>query len=262
MLMNKVTFRIAGFLACALTCAALNADPATGSQTKRNPGQAIARYNMKHFGGRIRKPNSEKGRIVFVNQQRTVAREVLEQFVAEWSKRYRYTMEISNVDVQSGKGCIVIRLEDLERAERLILAPENFWVSVNAKGLSKDNPPTAILNSRFTKELKRAFAFVCCGTCSDDAGGLCGVVTELADLDSIAAKLYSPDVDLRIANSMPSANVEPYRICRYSDAVTEGWAPAPTNEYQKAIWDKVHSVPEKPLKIEFDPATQKGKVTK
>jgi len=35
--------------------------------------------------------------------------------------------------------------------------------------------------------------------------------------------------------------------------VEEGWAPAPTNEYQKIVWDKVHAIPQKPMKIEFDP---------
>jgi hypothetical protein len=43
----------------------------------------------------------------------------------------------------------------------------------------------------------------------------------------------------------------------YVKACKEGWAPAPTNEFQKAIWDKVHSTPKNPMKIEFDP--KKGK---
>ena len=30
-------------------------------------------------------------------------------------------------------------------------------------------------------------------------------------------------------------------------------APAPTNEFQKAVWDKVHAIPQNPMKIEFDP---------
>ena len=41
----------------------------------------------------------------------------------------------------------------------------------------------------------------------------------------------------------------------YRKACMDGWAPAPTNEYQKAIWDQVHAIPTKPIKIEFDPKT-------
>ena len=39
----------------------------------------------------------------------------------------------------------------------------------------------------------------------------------------------------------------------YKEACEEGWAPAPTNEIQKAIWDKVRATPKNPMKIEFDP---------
>ena len=39
----------------------------------------------------------------------------------------------------------------------------------------------------------------------------------------------------------------------YLRACKEGWAPAPTNEVQKRVWDKVHAAPRMPMKIEFDP---------
>jgi len=44
---------------------------------------------------------------------------------------------------------------------------------------------------------------------------------------------------------------------RTREACQEGWAPAPTNDIQKAIWNEVRQLPAKPIKIEFDPA--KGK---
>ena len=33
--------------------------------------------------------------------------------------------------------------------------------------------------------------------------------------------------------------IKPYYRCSYKAAVKQGWAPAPTNEVQKAIWDAV-----------------------
>ena len=41
----------------------------------------------------------------------------------------------------------------------------------------------------------------------------------------------------------------------YRKACEEGWAPAPTNDVQKAIWDKVHAMPTEPIKIK--PETKK-----
>ena len=43
------------------------------------------------------------------------------------------------------------------------------------------------------------------------------------------------------------------RMVSYEIACEQGWAPAPTNEIQKAIWNKVHAAPKNPMKIEFDP---------
>ena len=43
------------------------------------------------------------------------------------------------------------------------------------------------------------------------------------------------------------------RMVPYELACEQGWAPAPTNDIQKAIWDRVHAAPKNPMKIEFDP---------
>ena len=43
------------------------------------------------------------------------------------------------------------------------------------------------------------------------------------------------------------------RMVPYELACEQGWAPAPTNAAQKAVWDKVHAAPKTPMKIEFDP---------
>ena len=53
--------------------------------------------------------------------------------------------------------------------------------------------------------------------------------------------------------NMKARGMTPTRIASYKKACQEGWAPAPTNDVQKAIWEKVHAVPATPMKIEFDP---------
>lgn len=60
-----------------------------------------------------------------------------------------------------------------------------------------------------------------------------------------------------LVNNMKESDVRPYRVAKYSEACQEGWAPPPTNEFQKAIWDKVHAIPDKPMTIEFDPKKDK-----
>lgn len=40
-------------------------------------------------------------------------------------------------------------------------------------------------------------------------------------------------------------------------AVEEGWGANPTNDVEKAIWDEVHALPDKPMQIKFDPKRDK-----
>ena len=57
----------------------------------------------------------------------------------------------------------------------------------------------------------------------------------------------------KMINNAKLMGVAVRRRVSYRKACQEGWAPAPTNDIQKAIWDKVHAVPATPMKIEFDP---------
>lgn len=237
----------------ALSVASLVAEDTKEPTAKKSNKEIMDHIAMKRYGGKIRQPNSECGEIVFVNSQKTVDASVLSKAIDKLERQFKYIVKISDKDVDASASRLVVRLEDLDRKERVLLAPESYWVSVNVKSLAADNPPKAILADRFEKEVRRAFAFVCGGTCGTEPGGICRMVNSLSDLDAIPGLDFALDIEARIVNNMNETEVKPYRIAKYSEAVQEGWAPAPTNDYQQAIWDKVHAMPATPMKIEFDP---------
>ena len=88
------------------------------------------------------------------------------------------------------------------------------------------------------------------------------MVKDVKDIDKITSFDISWNASTAINESMPLLSIEPLNIGTYRDACELGIAHPPTNDLQRAIWDKVHAPPKTPLKIKFDPATQKGKVTK
>lgn len=237
----------------ALSVTTLAAEETKEPTAKKSNKEIMDHIAMKRYGGKIRQPNSERGEIVFVNSQKTVEASVLAKAIDKIERQFKYIVKVSDKDVDASASRLVVRLEDLDRKERVLLAPESYWVSVNVKSLAADNPPKAILADRFEKEVRRAFAFVCGGTCGTEPGGICRMVNSLSDLDAIPGLDFALDIEARIVNNMNETEVKPYRIAKYSEAVQEGWAPAPTNDYQQAIWDKVHAMPATPMKIEFDP---------
>ena len=77
------------------------------------------------------------------------------------------------------------------------------------------------------------------------------------DLDAMAAKSLSPHQCNAIYESVSAIGLQAAKPVTYKMACRQGWAPAPTNSIQKAIWNDVFSVPDKPIKIEFDPKKDK-----
>ena len=75
-----------------------------------------------------------------------------------------------------------------------------------------------------------------------------------SDLDKLVEEV-PVDISMRTIEYLSKMGVTPIQYTTYYRAVQQGWAAAPTNDIQKAIWDKVHAMPTAPLKIK--PETKK-----
>lgn len=144
-----------------------------------------------------------------------------------------------------------------------LVSPDEHWARVNVAALDADRPGQEALVNRTRMAVLRAVAHVCGGAASQGAGGLVGPFTGgIGDYDRFAREdLPITSLQLMQAYLKPLGS-RPAVRATYRAACQEGWAPAPENEFQKAIWDQVHAIPNKPMKIKFDPAAQKGTVTK
>ena len=146
----------------------------------------------------------------------------------------------------------------------MLAAVEDRWAVVNvrkrAEGFGSEEAKNKFMPGRSQKEVLRALAAVGGGLTSRYPNNIMGIA-KLADLD-ICPVVLPGDTMNAVRRHLEKDGVMPAVKSTYRQACLEGWASAPTNEIQKAIWDQVHSIPDKPIKIEFDPATQKGKVTK
>lgn len=82
-------------------------------------------------------------------------------------------------------------------------------------------------------------------------------VLSASELDKIPVDVIGLDVLPAVSRAAEQFGIGRFRRTTYLKACQEGWASAPTNDIQKAIWNKVHEVPDKPIKIEFDPKVDK-----
>lgn len=141
-------------------------------------------------------------------------------------------------------GAVVVIFEGKEDQPVLMALPENRIATVNVTPLRKgaDEEKFAV---RLKKELWRAFAFAAGGACSSTKYCVMQPVLDPSDLDGIECSMASPYVTGSVFNAAPKYGFSRIKRMTYRTACREGWAPAPTNDVQKAIWEKIHSEKER-----------------
>ena len=151
-----------------------------------------------------------------------------------------------------GASGVVMLVDGAEDAPLMTAYPEEHLALVNMTVLSKD-VSSGVRQDRVEKLTWRAIGhLVGCGA-PDGYTCVMKPLKNIADLDAMPNKFIHPASFFKARPYFDMCGVTPARKGTYESACQQGWAPAPTNDIQKAIWDKVHAVPATPMKIEFDP---------
>ena len=231
---------------------------ADGTVNKTKKSEVRERI-YKHFGGNLKVPGKQKGKAVIVDAGKDVPQHSLDAV----AKQFNDTVHIA-VEVQKGEfhfelpklvGEATLFIVDDSKLPMSLIAPESRWAVVNVAKLKSEKPQ--FYDARIRKEVVRTLVALLGGCNSTYPDALTGCVTRAEDLDRIADTRLQVEIEQRLPSYMEKLGITPYILTSYRKACQEGWAPEPTNEVQKAIWVETRKLPEKPIKIEYDPA--KGK---
>ena len=214
---------------------------------------------LERTGGYVRNTSGQKGRVLIANAQKAVPLDGLRKSVTKLAEQMKVAIDIEDVDgadaaktaslLKDRKANAVIYILDTGKSP-LLVSPDECWASVSVPALGDANAP-----SRLEKETMRALTFLCGGTASGYPNPMTYPVTDVRQLDLIEAPDLPIDVIQRMQMYLEKLGVTPSKQATYRTACKQGWAPAPTNDVQKAIWDKVHEMPSEPIKIK--PETRK-----
>ena len=218
----------------------------------------------KKTGGRLVKPGSKHGFVAFVNATEKFAQKDVESIAAYLQENTRLEFRaIKDVtakdpaDALAGtKANAVILIVEDAASPKVLIAPEDHWAVLNVaklqEGLPKGEAVRAkMLSYRLRKALNRTAAQLLGAGQSMFRGNLMAIAS-IEEADGVQEELPADTLGA-ITDYLGKIGVTPEVIVTYGRACREGWAPAPTNDVQKAIWDKVHAIPQNPMKIEFDP---------
>ena len=260
--MNKIIFAAAAFavaFAAQADTSAASTQPAPKERlnTLERKAKLEALVNQR-VGGFLEKPGTAKGSIVYVNCQQKAPKSWIDESIAYFCEVTKFKVNYAEgaFDIKApkvvGEASIFI-IED-ETLPPILVAPESRWALVNITPIAKEQRPV-FFEQRTKKELSRAFAYLCGATGSKFERSLTRGITSQAELDKNYDYELPMDIVQRFWDYMKPLGVLPAQRSTYLKACEEGWAPAPTNDVQKAIWDKVHAKPTEPLKIK--PETKK-----
>lgn len=215
-------------------------------------------------GGFVIKPGTGVGKILIRNEQNRVPLASLEAPVEYLRKYTKLPIEMKSVSPTKTKitrrevravnaNFLIVIKDDPSDESPLLVSPDCAWAVVNVAALAADNPKNCVLESRTRKELSRGFAFLCGGVNTRYSRTPVNACGSLHDLDVIDMDEVPADLIGRFKTYVSGYGVIPYHKTTYKAACKHGWAPAPTNDVQRAIWNDIHQLPTSPIKIKFDP---------
>ena len=214
----------------------------------------------QRVGGFVERPGSSKGSVAYINCQTKAPRAWIDESIAYFSEvtKFKVTYGEGAFDLKNPKieGNATIFIIDDGSLPPILVAPESRWAMVNIAPIAQEKRPI-FFEQRTKKELSRAFAYLCGATGSKYERSLTRGITSQSELDKNPDYELPMDVVQRFWDYMKALGVAPAQRTTYLKACQEGWAPAPTNDVQRSVWNKVHAIPDRPITIEYDPKKDK-----
>lgn len=202
---------------------------------------------MKKTGGRIDKPGSQQGFIAFVNTQKKLDQKNIAK-VADWlASETRYNVkcvpgtagEPEAVKTAAKANLAVIVVDDA-KAPVMLIAPEDGWAVVNVakldRNLKTDAAKAKFFEKRCRQEILRAYSLLCGGGGSQFEG--CPMNCAKFENVDLCEEYIPYDLLGAQTRYLKELGITPLISASYAKACYDGWAPAPTNDTQKAIWER------------------------
>lgn len=213
---------------------------------------------MIKVGGFVVQPSTSTVVRIY-NTQKSVARSVLERAAENMRKGPNFPVEIVDAPwkgepvKEPGVGFAIVVCEDPASPNKMVCSPDDGWLKVNVAPFLADRPTAEKAGVRVQREIWRALSFALGAGVTRNPMCPLKPAASVRELDALTGVVPSPEVLDTMADWARHWGINRTRRTTYRKACQEGWAPMPTNDYQRAIWDEIRAKPTEPMKITFDP---------
>ena len=193
-----------------------------------------------------------KGKIVVVNAQKRISADAVRKSATELGNVLKLTVDYTEGELamyrvpDGATGALVVG--DSADLPMSVVAAEKSWGLLNVAPLATDD--AAKLDKRFRMEFIRVATFAFGQSLSQFTGSPLQTIKDAEGLDSVITDGYTYDTVTMMLKNLGALGMTQKRKTSYRRACMEGWAPAPTNDVQKKVWNEVLAMPDKPIKIQ------------
>ena len=195
---------------------------------------AVALYDLIEDGGIMPFPGTPKGTIRYVNLQQRVKSDDLKPALASFGSQLAYDIAVVDQDCEAS---LKIKIVDLPDAPVVLVAPEDHWAQINVAKLDDGKVKPLKLAARVRKHMIRSFAFLVGG--SQYGMPLFGALRSMKQLDGFEEAGIPIDIIMRAQKYLKTIGIVPEQLSSYREILDNGYNLAPTNDYQKAIYEEV-----------------------
>ena len=259
--MNKLLL-VGVVLGLAFAVGAEEASAPLTKEQKQELRKARRGQRLAEAGGLVERETKGKGALI-VNAQSSIPMDRIAAVAASIRGLALVKVEVETGDPSKAHRptpqhpVVVAVIDDPASDATILVAPEQNWATINVNTLLRDNPSAEVAASRIHKEIWRATAMAMGAANSMTQPCLLRQINTLKELDHTKNLLPSPQPINNMIEVADKLGIVRVQRATYRRACQEGWAPAPTNDVQKAIWEQTHQIPDKPITIEYDPKKDK-----
>ncbi len=231
-------------IVCVALCAAVFAAPPAKKPLTDAERAALREKRMQKTGGIVVMEGN--GKVVVVNAQKKYPVAAVEKMLDDFRNFLRVKMEVrpgtwKMGDQNPADANVVMYIVDDASLPMSLVAMEAGWGVMNVAPLTSE--------TQFERQAMRvAIATFGAGVSQYKASPM-QTVSKPGDLDGIVGKALTIDATTSMLSNLQGRGVTRAKMTTYRKACQEGWAASPTNQYQRAIWDEIHTLPTQPLKL-------------
>lgn len=251
---------LSGIAAIAISFSGFAEEESPSQVHKQLSREELIARRYTHTGGYVVKPNSQRGCVVVFNAQKTVTSPELSGVIKKIETKLGYKAEIREIEAvtiqdaskvkKDAKATVAVFVVEDATLPISLVSYEEHWGFVNIAKLA-DGADKVRLFGRANAETMRVLALASGAANSQFPMSLMKNLSTARALDGLDSELPY-DVMNRMADTYNALGMTHEHKTTYRNACKEGWAPAPTNDVQQAIWDDVHASPTDPIKIKFE----------